>query len=155
MPLDTRPAVIEFVEQTYFGNVQRQDIDAVMDCFNPEAEVFIRHGDNPLRHFSADPASGIDYLRDFYSHLCGNYEIQFDRFQHFVDLEAQRSACYFRVRLQPLPDGQYADAGLQELNNCNFFEYADGRIGHMIIYYSNTGSDRDAPTGYPRQEGAK
>ena len=34
--------------------------------------------------------------------------------------------------------------------NSNFFEFADGRITFMLIYYANTGeSDYRKPTGYP------
>ena len=102
-------------------------------------------------HLSVAPESDEDNLQTFYAHLCGNYDAWFGEFTHFVDLEAQRSACYFTVRLTPKPDGLYADATVQTLRNCNFFEYVDDRIQHMIIYYSNTESADDAPTGYPGQ----
>jgi hypothetical protein len=150
MSLTDRDAVIEFVEQAYFGSVQRQDIAAVMGCFEATAEVVIRHGDNPVRQFSVAPQAGADDLQTFYAHLCGNYQAQFRDFKHFVDLDAQRSACYFTVRLTPKADGLYADAGVQTLQNCNFFEYEDGRIRQMIIYYSNSDSADGTPTGYPK-----
>jgi len=150
MSLTDRDGVIEFVEQAYFGSVQRQDIAAVMGCFEAKAEVVIRHGDNPVRNFSVAPKPGVDDLQNFYAHLCGNYEAWFGDFNHFVDLDAQRSACYFSVRLTPKSDGLYADAGVQTLQNCNFFQYEDDRIRHMIIYYSNSGSVDDTPTGYPK-----
>jgi hypothetical protein len=151
MKLQSRQTFKEFVEQAYFGNVARQDLPAVMACFNPYATVIIRHGDNPVRNFSVAAESSEDNLQAFYAHLCGNYDAWFGEFTHFVDTEAQRSACYFTVRLTPKPDGLYADAPVQTLRNCNFFEYADDRIQHMIIYYSNTESAGDAPTGYPKQ----
>jgi len=150
MLLTDRDAVIEFVEQAYFGSVQRQDVAAVIGCFAATAEVVIRHGDNPVRNFSVTPQSGADDLQTFYAHLCGNYEAWFGDFQHFVDLDAQRSACYFTVRLTPKADGLYADAGVQTLQNCNFFEYQDGRIRQMIIFYSNSESSDGMPTGYPK-----
>jgi hypothetical protein len=146
-----REAVIDFVEHAYFGSVQNQNIEAVMNCFQPRADVIIRHGDNPIRHFAAAPAAGQANLQDFYTHLCGNYDAWFGDFKHFVDVGAQRSACYFTVRLTPKTDGLYADAGVQELKNCNFFEYERDLIRHMIIYYSNTGSAANTPTGYPGQ----
>ncbi|MGI9309376.1 MAG: nuclear transport factor 2 family protein [Gammaproteobacteria bacterium] len=144
-----RDAVIEFVEQTYFGNVQNGDIDAVINCFTPDAEVIIRHGDKPVRSFAVEPRPGIDNLREFYDHLCGNYEASFGDFEHVVDTTAQRSACYFTVRLKPKADGLYADAQLQELRNCNFFDYNKGRVRFMMIYYANAGSGTETPTGYP------
>ena len=57
-----------------------------------------------------------------------------------------------RIHADP---AQYADAGPQELRNCNFFEFDNGAISHMIIYYANPQSggsvDRgtETPTGYP------
>ena len=35
--------------------------------------------------------------------------------------------------------------------NCNFFEFQDDLISHMIIYYANpnTGTS-ETPTGYPK-----
>jgi hypothetical protein len=151
MPLTDREAVIKFVEHTYFGSVQRQDIAAVMDCFTATATVIIRHGDNPVRQFSKVTQAGTDNLQDFYAHLCGNYDAWFGDFQHYIDGGAQRSACYFTVQLTPKPDGLYAAAGRQTLQNCNFFDYKGDRIRHMIIYYSNTGSADGTPTGYPQQ----
>ena len=149
MSLTDREAVIDFVEQAYFGNVQRQDIAAVMDCFQPGAEVIIRHGDKPIRQFATATHGDTADLREFYAHLCGNYDAWFGDFTHIVDVDAQRSACYFTVRLTPKPEGLYADAGVQELQNCNFFEYENDRIRYMIIYYSNSDSAEGAPTGYP------
>lgn len=151
MEIKDHESCIEFVERRYFGNVQRGDINAVMDCFESGARVLIRHGNNPVREFVADQGDGRTALRDFYEHLCGNYDASFKDFRHFVDMDQQRSACYFTVTLEPRADGLYADAGTQELYNCNFFEFRDNLISHMIIYYSNPQADSaDSPTGYPR-----
>jgi hypothetical protein len=150
MSFKDRTAVIEFVEETYFGNVHRNNLTDVIDCFTSSATVFIRHGDNPVRKFSVAPTSDADNLHEFYDHLCSNYDRGFGEFSHFVDIEAQSSACYFTVRMTPKPDGLYADAGEQILHNCNFFEYVDGRIQHMIIYYSNSEPGGNRPTGYPK-----
>ncbi|HJP05809.1 MAG TPA: hypothetical protein QF799_12385 [Gammaproteobacteria bacterium] len=151
MSLDNHESIRSFVEERYFGNVSEGNIDSVIECFESGARVVIRHGDNPVREFVAGSGGGDTELMEFYEHLCGNYDARFDDFQHFVDLEQQRSACYFKVRLQPKPDGLYSGAGTQELYNCNFFEYRNDRISHMIIYYSNPQADNtDNPTGYPR-----
>ncbi len=153
MSLSDRKAVIDFVEQDYFGNVERENIDGVLDCFQHQAEVIVRHGDNPVRYFSVAPRGDHDDLRGFYLHLCGNYTASFSGFKHFVDLDEGRSACYFDVRLTPKPDASYADSDALWLNNCNFFRYENGKIKHMIIYYSNPDSaaSHDVPTGYPRK----
>ncbi len=152
-----RETCIAFIEQTYFGNVEAGDIDAVMECFTEQAEVIIRHGDNPLRFFQVRPSGDATGLRDFYTHLCGNYAASFNDFEHFIDGTENRAACYFKVRLRPKPDGLYAEAGPQELLNCNFFEFEAGLINHMIIYYANPqsvevdGRSAETPTGYPKK----
>lgn len=147
-----RKSVIRFIEDAYFGRVSDARVDDLLACFSPDAKVIIRHGDNPERRFGFVPTGAETALSDFYAHLCGNYEAWFGDFEHTIDLGSQRAASRFTVRLTPKPDGLYADAGVQELLNCNFFEFEDGRISHMIIYYANPdpGDDRtDQPTGYP------
>ena len=150
-----RESCITFIEQSYFGNVSGGDMDAVMGCFTPDAGVIIRHGDNPERHFGVQPTGEASPLRKFYEHLCGNYDAWFGDFEHYVDTGGQRAASRFTVRLTPKPDGLYADAGTQELLNCNFFEFRDDLIGHMIIYYANPNAGSGVsttPTGYPKSE---
>jgi hypothetical protein len=152
MSFDNRKAVIDFIENTYFGSVMQDDIPAVLKCFHDEAEVLIRHGDNPPRHFSLKPGAGESDLEDFYAHLCGTFESWFGHFKHFVDLEDDRSACYFTVRLTPKSNDEKESIGVQELQNCNFFRFKDGLINHMIIYYSNSAAEagENTPTGYPQ-----
>ena len=153
--MDREPC-LTFIEQTYFGNVQTGNIDAVIECFTEQAKVVIRHGDNPQKLFSMRPSENETPLPDFYQHLCSNYAAWFGDFQHFVDSEAARAASHFTVRLSPYPDGLYADAGPQELLNGNFFEFDNGLISHMIIYYANpqtthvSGLQHESPTGYPK-----
>ena len=147
-----RKSCIAFIEQDYFGNVGAGNLQATMNCFTPDANVEIRHGDKPLRRFSVAPSGDATALTEFYAHLCGNYDAWFGEFQHFVDVEANRAASRFIVRLTPKPGGLYADAGTQELLNCNFFEFRNERISDMIIYYANPGSTQQTPTGYPQQQ---
>jgi hypothetical protein len=153
MLFDNRNAVIDFVENAYFGSVMHADIPAVLKCFHDDAEVLIRHGDNPVRRFSLHPGKGEANLGEFYTHLCGNFEAWFGHFKHFIDLEENGSACYFTVRLTPKETDDKELIGVQELHNCNFFRYEDGLIRHMIIYYSNTTAEAgdNTPTGYPQQ----
>ncbi len=155
MKFSTREQVSAFVEDAYFGRVAERDIAAVMACFTPDAQVIIRHGDNPTRRFALQPTAETDDLTKFYAHLCTNYQPWFGDFEHVIDLGVQRSACYFTVRLTPAVSGLYADADTQTLRNCNFFEYAEGLIQHMIIFYSNAAAGAGAPTGYPQNQSDK
>ena len=148
-------ASIKLIEKHYFGNVETGDIDAAMACFTPDATVVIRHGDKPERVFSVETQTQATPLREFYQHLCGNYSVWFGEFDHYIDGEHDRAASRFTVRLTPKPGGLYGDNYEQKLLNCNFFEFRDGRISDMIIYYSNPDAGKSAaqassaPTGYP------
>ena len=143
------------IENDYFANVAGEQIDGVMACFHDDARVVIRHGDNPERRFAVKPSGDESDLRDFYLHLCGNYRAGFSEFVHFIDEDAQRAACHFLVKLEAKPEGLYADAGTQRLLNCNFFQFSEGLINHVIIYYANPPSGQvgaemvSKPTGYP------
>jgi ketosteroid isomerase-like protein len=147
----SREECIELVEERYFGSVSRGDVETALACFTPDAEVTIRHGDAPPRTFRAD-SDGAPALRSFLEHLLANYEPRFTDFVHYVDVENERCASRFVVRLTARPESAAAASGDQELRNCNFFDLADGRIRSMVIYYTNPGSaggDSSGPTGYP------
>ena len=143
-----RSAYIDFIERRYFGNVSADDLQAVRDCFADDAEVLIRHGDNPERRYSPSPGPGQEPLGSFFEHLCGNYDCWFGHFRHTIDIDRQRAASRFVVRLTPKPGGLYADHPTQQLLNSNFFEFAGGRISFMLINYANAAGP-DTPTGYP------
>lgn len=149
-----RDEIIDLVENRYFGQVAAGNIGKVMSCFTADAGVTIRHGDNPVREFHPSGKGGKTNLREFYEHLCGNYDAWFGDFVHYVDAGAQRSACTFTVKLKPKPGSAYAEKGMQVLQNCNFFSYAGDVISDMTIYYSNSAagvaqSGQRTPTGYP------
>lgn len=149
---------INLIENTYFGNVAKAELEKVLDCFTDDALTTIRHGDNPLRLFRKLPEPGELYLGDFYSHLCGNFNAWFGDFTHYIDAESGYCASKFTVKLNPREDSDYFSAGPQTLNNCNFFTYKHGKITDMTIYYSNTGAGESSgginttPTGYPKQK---
>ena len=149
--MDDRTAYIEFIEHRYFGSVTAGDVDGVLDCFDDNADIVIRHGDLPERRFSPSPRHGQDKLLSFYQHLCANYNCWFGDFHHTIDIDEQLAASRFTVRLNPKANGLYAAFPEQQLLNCNFFEFADSRIKFMLIYYSNrTEGSADKPTGYPK-----
>lgn len=153
--MNDRAAYVEFIEQRYFGNVAEGKFDEILNCFNDDAQVIIRHGDRPERRFALYPQAAESDLLSFYQHLCKNYECWFGNYQHYIDLEEGNAASRFTVRLTPEPTGAYANFPAQELHNCNFFEFRDGRISDMIIYYANSDAQTtnvpltEKPTGYP------
>jgi hypothetical protein len=149
----TRAYCIDLVENGYFGNVSRERLQAVLDCFTDDAVILIRHGDHPTRVMKGRPGPGETHISEFWKHLNLNYAARFEDFEHFVDVEAARCAATFRVTLAPKPGSAYADRGTLTLYNCNFFWLENGRIARMIVYYANPdtgGPMEDKPTGYPR-----
>ena len=152
MAFKNRQAVIDFIEKGYFASAMRADFDGILNCFCEDVEVLIRHGDNPVRVFSKYPSGEESHLKEFYTHLSGTFEAWFGDYKHFVDLDENRCASYFTVRLTPKSPDMLAEVGVQELQNCNFFRFEDGLIKHMIIYYSNSAAEAGsrAPTGYPK-----
>jgi hypothetical protein len=148
----TRQELIDLCENRYFGNVVREQLAAVVDCFTPDTMVVIRHGDNPERRFHGAPQAGELHISEFWKHLNANFDAGFDDFDHYVDVERQRIASTFIVTLAPKPHSPYVARGTLTLKNCNFFKVEDGRIAYMMVYYSNpdTGGDPvGKPTGFP------
>lgn len=146
----SREDYIRLVEEEYFGNVVAGNLERILDCFTEDITVTIRHGDNPVRQFTKQGVNGTTKLEDFYKHLCGNFTAWFGEFDHYIDIPEQRCSCTFVVKLSPLANSAYLEAGPQTLRNCNFFKYRDGKIEEMIIYYSNYESGLEqTPTGYP------
>lgn len=158
MALASRQDYIKLIEQDYFANLVQENISAAIACFSDDARISVRHGDAPVRRFSVNGDDDTTSLWDFYAHLCGNYHIWFGEFTHYIDEAESRTASTFRAVLNPKPDSPYHSTGTQTLFNCNFFQFSDGRIVNMTIYYSNPNSDQQAaistqsvPTGYPPQ----
>ncbi|WP_446831860.1 nuclear transport factor 2 family protein [Candidatus Foliamicus sp.] len=148
--MQDRSAYIDFIERRYFGAVSAGDVKAALRCFAEDAQVIIRHGDQPERRYSPSPGPGQEPLADFFEHLCANYDCWFGDFSHTVDAAHKRAASRFTVRLSPRADGLYGEFPAQTLMNSNFFEFAGERIAFMLIYYANTSdSDSPKPTGYP------
>ncbi|MBU6377457.1 MAG: nuclear transport factor 2 family protein [Gammaproteobacteria bacterium] len=152
----SRTELADLAEHSYFGAVTRGDLAAILDCFTEDAEIVIRHGDQPTRVLRARAEPGVPHISEFWKHLNANFEAAFTGFEHFIDEPAQRCAATFDVTLRPRPQSPYLQRGTLRLKNCNFFWIRDGRIARMIVYYANpdTGGDPvGKPTGYPPQAG--
>ncbi len=124
---------VQLVEERYFGNVSRDEQGAVLACFTHDAEIQIRHGDNPVRILRGQPLAGDSHLSEFWRYLNGNYRASFSNFEHFVDVAAHRCAATFVVTLAPKPGSVHAAEGIQVLQNCNFFWLRDSLIERMVV----------------------
>jgi hypothetical protein len=141
-----REEMVQLVEDAYFGNVAAGRLSEALDCFCEGARVTIRHGDLPPRVFVKRDNDGT--LQDFLGHLTAHYDAWFGEFEHYVDVDAQRIASRFVVRLTTRKPDEHPSA---QLLNCNFFDLEDGRIRNMIIYYTNPGAGENGYTGYPAE----
>lgn len=147
---NSRDDYVKLVEVEYFGNVTKNNIPAILECFTLDARVTIYHGDAVARRFAGRPAAGESPLRDFFDHLLANYNAGFANFHHYVDPPEQRCAAHFDVTLEPKAGSAYLSAGTRHLKNCNFFKCQDGKIHDMVLYYAHPGADPTGPTGYPK-----
>ena len=148
----TRNELIDLCENRYFGNVARERLEAVLECFTPATVVVIRHGDNAERRFYGSPRGEALQISEFWKHLNANFDARFEDYEHVVDTEQQRIASTFLVTLAPKPGSPYVGRGTLQLKNCNFFWVEGGLIARMLVYYSNpdTGGDPvGKPSGYP------
>lgn|SRR5690349_2358661 len=138
----------------YFDAVMREDFDDVFARFTDDAAITIVHGDNPLEVFHKHAGPGQRPFDEFYGHLRDNYVVRFLDLECIIDAEAETGAAIFAPHLTPKPGSSYAADGEQSLRNCNFFWFADGRIGRMTIYYARPGAADEGegrrPTPFPR-----
>lgn len=136
----------------YFDDVVGEDLAGVLGRFTDEAVITIINGDNPMEEFHKQPAPGARSFDEFYGHLHANFVARFDDMDCIVDVEGATGAAIFKPLLTPKPSSPYAGDGPQSLRNCNFFWFADGRIGRMTIYYARPGTATGPrrPTPFPR-----
>jgi len=137
-PLDTREDYIHFVEQRYFGAVRAADHDAVLATFAPDAKLVGYMGDAPARIMTLQPGPGEEPLTEFMQ-FAAHFELTYQDFVHFVDLDAHRVASHFTLLMVPRPGGLMAHMPGRMMRNCNFFQFRRGRLSDVIAYFSNPG----------------
>jgi len=124
--LRQRDYYVDMVEQKYFANVDRKDMDAVLDCFTEDAVFTIQSAFTT--HEGRDTG-----IRKMFENLLETYEqkIVHRDFKHVVDVENNRCAAQFEVELTD------NDGNETYLSNCNFF-YLDenGKFERVFVYMS-------------------
>jgi SnoaL-like domain len=116
---------VDMVENKYFGKVDRKDMVAVLDTFNPDAVFTIQSAFTT--HSGRDAG-----IRQMFANLFENYKVIVHKdFAHVVDVERNACAAQFNVELID-PAGN-----LTKLSNCNFF-YLDeaGKFKRVFVYMS-------------------
>jgi len=124
--LRQRDYYVDMVEQKYFANVDRKDMDAVLDCFTEDAVFTIQSAFTT--HEGRDTG-----IRKMFENLfeTNSQKIVHRDFKHVVDVENNRCAAQFEVELTD------NDGNETYLSNCNFF-YLDenGKFERVFVYMS-------------------
>jgi ketosteroid isomerase-like protein len=117
---------VDMVESKYFANVDRKDMDAVLDCFTEDAVFTIQSA------FTTHEGRETG-IRRMFENLFETYpqKIVHRDFKHVVDAENNRCAAQFEVELTD------AEGNETYLSNCNFF-YLDenGKFERVFVYMS-------------------
>lgn len=119
----TREQLSELATEKYFGNVDRKNMQAVLDCCHENVQFTIQT-DN-LTH---DGHTGV---RKMFDNLFNNFEeIWHGDFELAVDVETQTVCSRFNVYLKD-PQGNET-----RLRNCNFWYVEDGKFRRVFVFMS-------------------
>lgn len=121
-----RDYYVDMVESKYFANVDRKDMDAVLDCFAEDAVFTIQSAFTT--HEGRDTG-----IRQMFENLFETYsqKIVHRDFKHVVDVDNNRCAAQFEVELID------AEGNETYLSNCNFFYLDDnGKFERVFVYMS-------------------
>ncbi len=114
----------------YFDAFNRGDIDAMIDCLDPDVAHHVNEGAVRM---------GRDAFRDFCTHMARCYD---EKLTELVIFEAEGGT---RGAAEYMVNGTYleTDAGLPEargqsyrLPAGSFFSLTDGRITRVVTYYN-------------------
>ncbi len=122
-PTLDRAALIEFACQTYFGAVDRKDMDGTLACFHDEASLTVQTS------FTTH-AGKAAIQRMFTDFFAGYATIVHKDFTCTVDEANGRIAASFEAVLTA------ADGSVTRLNNTNFWKFRDGRFQEVHVYMS-------------------
>lgn len=118
---------VDAVENGYFANVDRKDMNAVLDCFAEDAVFTIQS------HFTVHEGRDTG-IRKMFENLFATYEpkILHKDFEHVVDEEQNRCSAKFNVELVEKENGKEVT-----FSNCNFFFFdEDGKFERVFVWFS-------------------
>ena len=120
----TRDQLIDMAQNQYFGNVDKKDLQAVLDCFNPDAVFTIQSSFTV--HTGRDAGISGMFERLFENHAT----ILHTDFESIADEEGQRVSTRFRVELDPV-DGSHVS-----LMNVNHWYLENGKFQRVFVWMS-------------------
>jgi hypothetical protein len=121
----TREQLIDIVVNQYFANVDRKNLQATLDCFNPDVVFTIQSA----FHTHTGRDTGVKAM---FENLSSTYsqKIWHGNFRHVVDVERGHIASQFDVELID------AAGKVTKLSNCNFFWLENGKFKTVYVYMS-------------------
>lgn len=123
--LKTREDYVHLVERRYFANVDRKNLEGVLDCFHPDAVFTIQSA------FSTHQGRDTG-IRKMFEDLFERYsKIVHRDFRHVIDVEGGCCASRFEVENVSASDGAET-----HLSNCNFFYLEGNRFKRVYVYMS-------------------
>ena len=114
---------VELAEKRYFGNVDKKNLQGVLDCFNEDAVFTIQS--------SFTVHSGRDTgIRAMFERLFEYKTILHTDFETIVDLNNESISSRFRVELDP------ASGPHIQLLNVNHWYLRDGKFQRVYVWMS-------------------
>lgn len=122
---ETREDYVGIIENQYFANVDRKNMEGLLDCFHPDAVFTIQSA------FSTHEGRDTG-IRKMFENLFARYSGTLHRgFRHVVDVEGECCASQFIVENVSAEDGAET-----YLSNCNFFYFEGDRFTRVYVYMS-------------------
>lgn len=120
----SREELVGMAQNRYFGNVDKKDLRAVLDCFNEDA-VFTIQSSFTVHESRETGIKGM-FERLFENHS----SILHSDFETIADPEAQSVSSRFRVELD------HVDGSHVTLLNVNHWYLRDGKFQRVFVWMS-------------------
>jgi ketosteroid isomerase-like protein len=121
--IQSREWYIDLAVNKYFANVDRKNLQAVLDCFNPDAVFTIQS------HFTVHTGRDAG-IRKMFESLFEYKTILHTDFEHIVDPEKESISSRFRVELDP------ASGPHVHLMNVNHWYVQNGKFQRVYVWMS-------------------
>lgn len=119
----SRDWYIDLAVNKYFGNVDRKNLGAVLDCFNEDAVFTIQS------HFTVHTGRDTG-IRKMFEDLFQYKTILHTDFENIVDVESESISSRFRVELDPV-SGPHV-----HLMNVNHWYIRNGKFQRVYVWMS-------------------
>lgn len=107
----------------YFQAVDNRDVDATVDCFNEDAVLIVQ---TDHKRFEGKQA-----IREMFSAFYENSTYVFHEVLNWV-VEPERNKC----ATEQIYRGTLKDGTVNDMHNCNFFDFENGKFKRVIIFMS-------------------